>query len=989
MNTRDYFLLTKTTKIMKTGGTMNFLKRAGAILMVVAIFVSSCNKYADDFDQVNTKLDALATQVAGISQITTDMTALKSQITALQTAVAALPTATQQTAQFAAVTAQLTAMTTAIAAIDTQVKAVAATGTATKAVVDKLATDLAALSKKVTDDNATIIKNQATATAALAALDVKVTGLDTKMNDMAKTMTALSDAIAKVQAGVDANTAGIAGLVVKLNEQATAIAKIGTDLLANSTAATAANDAAVAAATQNATDNAKIMADQATILTKIADLQTAMALDAKTGTDADTTAALTIKGLQLMLQAQQAQLDLIIANTALKVTDVTVAGSALVGATLTASPVPSAATVTYQWSAGGTAIAGATSKTYVLTSAELTKVITVKATGTGSYLNSNATSVATAAVGAQIAITSIGNISSNTPQVGVELTAGAIVPAGATVSYQWQKAATITGAYTDIAGATSNKYKPANADATMFLKVIATGTGGYTGIVGSNATTSAVSATAVTTNQFSAVTGNNTVTLTLVGGTYVAGTPVAANFTLGGALSGISQTDWNDALFTRVSDTEITVQLRTNKVIADGSLNTITIASGAMTTQATSATAAASTKIGIAASFVDVTTAAYTMSTHFNTVKITVTNGTVKSGIVLTDLTIAGADAAFISAGAISNTSTVITISGITTGLSGATNTVLIKKEAFLTQNTATAAAVGSAVPGDVTSAVFTMAGQNSVVFTLTNGVVKSGVAQANLVFAGTDAATLAAGTVNYISATSFSVTGLPAGTVGTNNTVKILAAGQDAPTGTPVSIAGVPTVLPVAITSAVFNTVAGTNSITITLAAGGVFKAAPLATSDFTFTGTNAAALGAGTVTRISNTVATVTFATVVTAGSNTVTVKAPTMTTGAASVTGAPVTLTAVTSPAFTIGAVGNTTVTITLTGGVYKAGTIVAGDFTFTGTNNALYAAGTFTRTSDTVVTITLVAPGVAASANDVAVVKVGTLATQAASVAGVTL
>ena len=75
---------------MKTGGTMNFLKRAGAILMVVAIFASSCNKYADDFKQLNTKLDAVASSVAGLTQLATDVAATKASVTALQTSVAGL-----------------------------------------------------------------------------------------------------------------------------------------------------------------------------------------------------------------------------------------------------------------------------------------------------------------------------------------------------------------------------------------------------------------------------------------------------------------------------------------------------------------------------------------------------------------------------------------------------------------------------------------------------------------------------------------------------------------------------------------------------------------------------------------------------------------------------------------------------------------------------------------------------------------------------------
>lgn len=94
----------------------------------------------------------------------------------------------------------------------------------------------------------------------------------------------------------------------------------------------------------------------------------------------------------------------------------------------------------------------------------------------------------------------------------------------------------------------------------------------------------------------------------------------------------------------------------------------------------------------------------------------------------------------------------------------------------------------------------------------------------------------------------------------------------------------------------------------------------------------------------------------------------------------------LTAVTDTDYTTVA-GNTKLVITLTGGTFKAGTITAADFTFTGTDNAVIAAGTtFTRTSDTVVTITGITAMAGGVDNDVTV-KAATMATQATSVAAV--
>ncbi|MFJ7952509.1 YDG domain-containing protein [Lysinibacillus sp. NPDC096418] len=79
-----------------------------------------------------------------------------------------------------------------------------------------------------------------------------------------------------------------------------------------------------------------------------------------------------------------------------------------------------------------------------------------------------------------IPVTAIGTIK-GIPQVGQTLTAGAITPAGATVTYQWQIANTTTGAYTDITGETSDTYTPVAADTGKFIQVVATGTGNYSG----------------------------------------------------------------------------------------------------------------------------------------------------------------------------------------------------------------------------------------------------------------------------------------------------------------------------------------------------------------------------------------------------------------------------------------------------------------------------------------------------------------------------
>lgn len=70
-----------------------------------------------------------------------------------------------------------------------------------------------------------------------------------------------------------------------------------------------------------------------------------------------------------------------------------------------------------------------------------------------------------------------------TLQVSQTLTAGAVTPAEATVSYQWQSAATSGGTYTNINGATNSTYIVSPSFMNKYLRVVATATGQYSGQV--------------------------------------------------------------------------------------------------------------------------------------------------------------------------------------------------------------------------------------------------------------------------------------------------------------------------------------------------------------------------------------------------------------------------------------------------------------------------------------------------------------------------
>ncbi len=176
---------------------------------------------------------------------------------------------------------------------------------------------------------------------------------------------------------------------------------------------------------------------------------------------------------------------------------VTVSGTATVGSTLTAnegtwSPALSGGDYSYQWIRGtSTAIAGATSKTYVPVAGDVGETLKVKVTGTKTnYTSANATSTPTASVTGTVMTPGTVTVS-GTARPGQTLTAneGTWTPAGVTFEYQWIRGAT------DIAGATSKTYVPVTADLGQTLKVRVTGTkSGYTSVSATSVATAVVKA---------------------------------------------------------------------------------------------------------------------------------------------------------------------------------------------------------------------------------------------------------------------------------------------------------------------------------------------------------------------------------------------------------------------------------------------------------------------------------------------------------------
>jgi hypothetical protein len=149
----------------------------------------------------------------------------------------------------------------------------------------------------------------------------------------------------------------------------------------------------------------------------------------------------------------------------------------------------------YQWKANGTALSGATSRTYRPSSATVGKTITVTVVGTSAgYTSATRTSAATAAV-------VVGTLTAPTPtitgtaKVASTLTAyaGAWGPAPVALTYQWKANGTA------ISGATAATYKPTSATVgkkiTVTVTVTVTVTGkkkGYTTVVRTSAAIGAV-----------------------------------------------------------------------------------------------------------------------------------------------------------------------------------------------------------------------------------------------------------------------------------------------------------------------------------------------------------------------------------------------------------------------------------------------------------------------------------------------------------------
>lgn len=272
------------------------MKKLLLSVFALAILITSCNKYANDFQALKDQIAALSLKVDGVTALQSQLTSTTAQITALQAAVAALPTASS-------VTALATALTTAnanIAAIQTKLNDLATTG-ATAASVAALKTQLEGI---IADKAA----SDATTAAALAALQSKLDAAATSA-EIADLRTAILD---QILASAQTTDAAVIAQIGVLKADITQAIKDGTDDV-NGKIADLQSLIEIA--------NAANAASLATVIANLGTLQT-------TVDDNNTVLTASVTGLQLALAAAQRDLTILLNASAMYNDDVNISTDA-------------------------------------------------------------------------------------------------------------------------------------------------------------------------------------------------------------------------------------------------------------------------------------------------------------------------------------------------------------------------------------------------------------------------------------------------------------------------------------------------------------------------------------------------------------------------------------------------------------------------------------------------------------------------------------
>jgi plastocyanin len=663
-------------------------------------------------------------------------------------------------------------------------------------------------------------------------------------------------------------------------------------------------------------------------------------------------------------------------------------------------------TLSYKWyqsikkdASGAKEVAGATASSYS---------VPVNATGTFYYYcivtntNTSATGKTTASIKSSIAavVVFINDQATLTSTIGtVDNDASTItgIPYGTTL-------AAFEAAITPAAGATFDVYQsdgttPATNLATGY-KVIVTAQDGVT----QKTYTISVNIGDVTSPGFHTGVLSSDATITLAGGTFKAGTITAADFSFGGP----NAVPLAAGTFTRISDT--VVHISNLSGLANSDINTVTVLAATQATQATSVAGRV---------MEDAYSNAFASSDQDDTVTITLNgSGTYMPSVTSADFMFFGINASKLAAGTFTRTSDkVVTITGL--NLSAyAYNQAVVKDSAQATYtftitpvalSTLPAAPTTGALAQGTNGGTSKLTGVDSTMeYKLNNGAYSA--------ISGTEVDNISVNAGDIIYVRYAAADPLPASKT-QNLTVALTdikpaaapttAALDPGTNGRTTKLTGVDSTMEYKVNTGAYSAISGTEvdnisvnagdtiyvryaatalqpasetqNLTVTAAdikiadvtspgfllgslstdatitlAGGTFKAGTITAADFSFGGPNAVQLAAGTFTRISDTVVHISDLSGLTYSEiNTVTVFGATQATQATSVAGR--VMEDSYSNAFA-SSEGDDTVTITLNGSGTYMPSITSADFNFLGTNASKLAAGTFTRTSDQVVTIT---------------------------------